>query len=101
MSFLQANNRQLHCTQAMLQYSIFYLLPDTRLNTWWLYSKPTYLLLERRLRALATFADAPAQQRLNRLLTGHALELFRDGDFINLPDEVSHINSSSRICWKG
>lgn len=100
MSFLQVNNRQIHCLQPMLQYSIFYLLPDTQPNTWRLYSKPAYLLLERKLKALSTFSDVSAQQRFNRLLLVHTIELFRYGDFINLPDEACHINANSKICWK-
>lgn len=100
MSFLQVKNRQIHCLQPMLQYSIFYLLPDTQPNTWLLYSKSAYLLLEHKLKALSTFSNVSTQQRFNRLLLCHTIELSRDGDFINLPDEVSHINTNSKIFWK-
>jgi DNA-binding transcriptional regulator/RsmH inhibitor MraZ len=100
MSFLQITSRQISCTESMLQYSIFYLLPDIQPNTWLLYSKPAYLRLERKLRTLSAFADVSAQQRLNRLLVGHAIELLRDGNSITLPDEANFINPSSKICWK-
>jgi hypothetical protein len=99
MSFLQVNNRQIQCLQPMLQYSIFYLLPDTQPNTWRLYSKPAYLLLERKFKTFSTFSDVSAQQRLNRLLLVHTIELFRYGDFINIPNEACHINANSKIYW--